>query len=85
MNARPALYIAIVAPAMIYSCVSSAGGASFAAHQVLHVKPIPSALWDMGRQDFRRRKFVLHNFEGAKRAWFLSKWLTSGMSIQNAP
>jgi len=23
---------------MIYSCVSSAGGASFAAHQILHVK-----------------------------------------------
>jgi len=38
MNARSALYIAIVATAMIYSCVSSAGGASFAAHQILHVK-----------------------------------------------
>src|SRR5205823_559670 len=38
MNARSALYIAIVATAMIYSRVSSAGGASFAAHRILHVK-----------------------------------------------
>src|SRR5437762_12139588 len=37
MNARSALYIAIVATAMIDSCVSSAGGASFAAHRILHI------------------------------------------------
>jgi hypothetical protein len=38
MNARSALRIAIVTTAMIYSCVSLAGGAGFAAHRMLNVK-----------------------------------------------